>query len=99
MEIDLVIVDLYFFEEMVANIDDEVVIIEKIDIGGILLIWVVVKNYKDVVVVFFKVEYGMLEKLFKEKDGVMELFDCKVLALCFFGVFFYYDMVIFNYFN
>lgn len=72
--------DFYFFEEMVVSIKDESVIIEKIDIGGIFLICVVVKNYKDVVVVFFWDEYEIFLNLLKEKDGVIELVDCKELV-------------------
>jgi phosphoribosylaminoimidazolecarboxamide formyltransferase/IMP cyclohydrolase len=98
-EIDLVIVDLYPFEETVANTDDEAAIIEKIDIGGISLIRAAAKNYKDVVVVPSKAEYGILEKLLKEKDGVTQLSDRKALALRSFGVSSHYDTAIFNYFN
>lgn len=98
-EIDLVIVDLYPFEETVANTDDEAAIIEKIDIGGISLIRAAAKNYKDVVVVPSKGEYGTLEQLLKEKDGVTELADRKALALRSFSVSAHYDTAIFNYFN
>ncbi|MCK5767752.1 MAG: bifunctional phosphoribosylaminoimidazolecarboxamide formyltransferase/IMP cyclohydrolase PurH, partial [Candidatus Atribacteria bacterium] len=45
-EIDLVIVDLYPFEETVLSGADEQSIIEKIDIGGISLIRAAAKNYK-----------------------------------------------------
>src|SRR5690554_803013 len=47
-EFDLVIVDLYPFEETVANGGTEDEIIEKIDIGGISLIRAAAKNFKDV---------------------------------------------------
>jgi phosphoribosylaminoimidazolecarboxamide formyltransferase/IMP cyclohydrolase len=98
-EIDLVIVDLYPFEETVAETDDEPAIIEKIDIGGISLIRAAAKNYKDVVVVPSRAEYSKLELLLKEKDGVTELADRKALALRSFGVSSHYDTAIFQYFN
>ena len=46
-EIDLVVVDLYPFEETVANTEEEDLIIEKIDIGGIALIRAAAKNYRE----------------------------------------------------
>ena len=48
---DLVIVDLYPFEQTVASGASDQDIIEKIDIGGISLIRAAAKNYKDVVIV------------------------------------------------
>jgi phosphoribosylaminoimidazolecarboxamide formyltransferase/IMP cyclohydrolase len=59
-ELDLVIVDLYPFEDTVASGASEGDIIEKIDIGGISLIRAAAKNYKDVVIVPSKEQYGML---------------------------------------
>ena len=59
-EIDLVIVDLYPFEQTVASGASQADIIEKIDIGGISLIRAGAKNYKDVVIIPSKAEYGML---------------------------------------
>ena len=51
-EIDLVIVDLYPFEETVRNVqaegkDNESAIIEKIDIGGHSMIRAAAKNHRD----------------------------------------------------
>lgn len=45
--IDVIVVDLYPFEETVANGGSHAEIIEKIDIGGISLIRAAAKNYKD----------------------------------------------------
>lgn len=98
-EIDLVIVDLYPFEETVAHTDEEAAIIEKIDIGGISLIRAAAKNYRDVVVVPSKAEYGLLEQLLRERDGVTELADRKALALRSFGVSSHYDTAIYHYFS
>ncbi len=98
-EIDLVIVDLYPFEETLASTDDEAQIIEKIDIGGISLIRAAAKNYKDVVVVPSKEEYAMLLNLLQEKDGHTELNDRKEFARRAFKVSSHYDTAIFNYFD
>jgi len=66
-EIDLVIVDLYPFEETIANGGSEQDIIEKIDIGGISLIRATAKNYTDTTVVSNRVQYASLLKLLKEQ--------------------------------
>ncbi len=97
-EIDLVIVDLYPFEETVAQTKDEDTIIEKIDIGGISLIRAAAKNYKDVVVVPSQNEYKFLLELLDEKNGYTELGDRKLLAAKAFGVSSHYDVAIYNYF-
>lgn len=98
-ELDLVIVDLYPFEETVASTKEESAIIEKIDIGGISLIRAAAKNYKDVVVVPSRDEYGMLLDLLKDKDGVTEIADRKELARRAFKVSSHYDTAIFQYFD
>lgn len=98
-EIDLVIVDLYPFEDTVASTDDENQIIEKIDIGGIALIRAAAKNYKDVVVVPSREEYGMLADLLEAKKGETELSDRKVFARRAFKVSSHYDTAIFQYFD
>ena len=98
-EIDLVIVDLYPFEETVANTQDEKAIIEKIDIGGISLIRAAAKNFKDVVVVPSKAEYNDLLDLLKNKQGFTDEEDRKELARRAFKVSSNYDVAIFNYFN
>jgi phosphoribosylaminoimidazolecarboxamide formyltransferase/IMP cyclohydrolase len=68
-EIDLVIVDLYPFEETVASTSDEKLIIEKIDIGGPSMIRSAAKNFKDVTVIASKADYSDLEKILKEQNG------------------------------
>ena len=76
-EIDLVIVDLYPFEETVANTSDESAIIEKIDIGGISLIRAAAKNFKDVVVVPSRAEYDTILELLQSKEGFTDEADRK----------------------
>ncbi|MDP3433707.1 MAG: bifunctional phosphoribosylaminoimidazolecarboxamide formyltransferase/IMP cyclohydrolase PurH, partial [Bacteroidota bacterium] len=68
-EIDLVIVDLYPFEETVASGASEDDIIEKIDIGGISLIRAAAKNFKDVVIISSRNQYDTLFNLLNEKEG------------------------------
>ncbi len=98
-EIDLVIVDLYPFEETLANTDEEAEIIEKIDIGGISLIRAAAKNYRDVVVVPSRNEYALLLKLLQQKTGSTDLADRKMLARRAFQISSHYDTAIFNYFH
>jgi len=72
-EIDLVIVDLYPFEETLASTNDEKAIIEKIDIGGPSMIRGAAKNFRDVVVIAAKKDYAELEKLLAEQVGKTSL--------------------------
>lgn len=98
-EIDLVIVDLYPFEETVAATRDEAAIIEKVDIGGISLIRAAAKNYKDVVVVPSRTDYALLLQLLKDKKGGTDLADRKELARRAFKVSSHYDTAIYQYFR
>ena len=97
-ELDLVVVDLYPFEETVAETDDEGKIIEKIDIGGISLIRAAAKNYKDIVVVPSKEQYAELGRILSEQDGTSSLAERKSLAADAFKISSHYDTAIFNYF-
>lgn len=98
-EIDLVIVDLYPFEETVASGAEEQAIIEKIDIGGISLIRAAAKNFKDVVIVASKAQYQPLMQLLGEKGAETTLDDRKWFAKEAFAVSSGYDTAIFNYFD
>jgi len=98
-EIDLVIVDLYPFEETVSHSDDEDEIIEKIDIGGISLIRAAAKNYKDLVVIPSSSQYAELLAILNEKSGMTSLEDRKSLARKAFAVSSHYDSAIFQYFS
>ena len=97
--IDLVIVDLYPFEETVASGADESAIIEKIDIGGISLIRAAAKNYKDVVIVASKAQYAPLLAMLKEKGANSSIEDRRWFAKEAFAVSSGYDSAIFNYFD
>lgn len=84
--IDLVIVDLYPFEQTVASGASDADIIEKIDIGGISLIRAGAKNFKDVVIVPSKTEYGVLLDILKKKGAETDIEDRKMFAERAFGV-------------
>ena len=98
-EIDLVIVDLYPFEDTVASGADHADIIEKIDIGGISLIRAAAKNYKDVVIVPSKNQYQLLLDIISSKGGITSKEDRKKFALSAFNVSSHYDSQIFKYFD
>ncbi|MFK8102424.1 MAG: bifunctional phosphoribosylaminoimidazolecarboxamide formyltransferase/IMP cyclohydrolase [Saprospiraceae bacterium] len=98
-EIDLVIVDLYPFEETLATTNEEAAIIEKIDIGGISLIRAAAKNYQDVVVVPSREDYATFHEILRLKQGHTDLEDRKAFARNAFKVSSNYDVAIFNYFN
>jgi len=97
-EIDLVVVDLYPFEDTLKDTWEEDEIIEKIDIGGISLIRAAAKNYKDTVVIPSKNQYDTLMEILNE-NGETNLFKRKELALEAFDISSHYDTIIFNYFN
>src|SRR5210317_950586 len=90
-EIDLVIVDLYPFEDTVASGAAEQDIIEKIDIGGISLIRAAAKNFKDVVIVPSQNEYLPLLNLLNEKEGSFSMEDRRWFAGKAFSVSSHYD--------
>lgn len=98
-QIDLVIVDLYPFEDTVASGANEQDIIEKIDIGGISLIRAAAKNFKDVVCVSSRSDYDVFLDLLEEKNGETSLEDRQKYAAKAFNVSSHYDTVIFNYLN
>lgn len=97
--IDLVIVDLYPFEETVARGGSEEVIIEKIDIGGISLIRAAAKNYRDVLIVSSRDQYGTLLDILSTADCSCTLEQRKHFAGLAFDVTSHYDSAIFSYFN
>ena len=97
--IDLVIVDLYPFEETVAAGADHQSTIEKIDIGGISLIRAAAKNFKDTVIVASVDDYSLFLDMITNQNGATTLEDRKLLATKAFHVSSHYDGAIFNYFN
>ena len=108
-EIDLVIVDLYPFEQTVAEQMlktsskggglEEALIIEKIDIGGPSMIRAAAKNHASVVVVAAKKDYALLEEILKEQKGETSIEQRRMFAVKAFDVCTGYDMAISNYFN
>ncbi len=98
-EIDLVIVDLYPFEETVANTKEEKLIIEKIDIGGPSMIRAAAKNFSHVAVIADKKDYAHLEQLLISQHGELSREQRKELAAKAFEVVAGYDLAIHEYFN
>ncbi len=98
-EIDLVIVDLYPFEETVASGADEPAIIEKIDIGGISLIRAGAKNFNDVVIVPSKNEYKPLLDIITKNGALTTKEERRWFATRAFGVSSHYDTAIHAYFE
>lgn len=97
--LDLVIVDLYPFEETVAGGGSEEDIIEKIDIGGISLIRAAAKNFNDVLIVASRNQYPELLSVLETKKCASDLADRKRFAALAFDVTSHYDSAIFRYFN
>lgn len=97
--IDLVIVDLYPFEETVASTNDEKLIIEKIDIGGPSMIRAAAKNFNDVAVIASKDDYSKLVELLRAQNGELTLEQRRAFAAKAFRVVTDYDIAINNYFH
>jgi phosphoribosylaminoimidazolecarboxamide formyltransferase/IMP cyclohydrolase len=98
-EIDLVIVDLYPFEETVKNTSDPALIIEKIDIGGPSMIRAAAKNFNSVVSIANKEDYAVLNEILLQQDGCTSAEQRKRFAAKAFEVVMHYDIAIHNYFN
>lgn len=97
--IDLVVVDLYPFEETVRSGASGQEIIEKIDIGGISLIRAAAKNFRDVLVVASKERYGPLLELLSKSGGETSLEERREYATQAFNISSHYDSAIFAYFD
>lgn len=98
-ELDLVIVDLYPFQETVASTSEEAQIIEKIDIGGPSMIRAAAKNFSDVTVLASKDDYARLVDILKEQGGEVSLEQRRAFAAKAFQVVADYDIAITNYFS
>src|SRR6202000_2641699 len=98
-EIDLVIVDLYTFEETVKSGAGQDDVIEKIDIGGISLIRAAAKNFKDVMIVASKDDYLELGEMLKTQNGSTSIDQRRSFAQKAFNITSHYDTAIFEYFN
>lgn len=96
--IDMVVVDLYPFEETTKTTDDHDAIIEKIDIGGISLIRAAAKNYRDVVVIPSKEYYKDLHQIVASQ-GLSNISHRKKLAAAAFQISSKYDKLIYQYLN
>jgi phosphoribosylaminoimidazolecarboxamide formyltransferase/IMP cyclohydrolase len=97
--LDLVVVDLYPFEETVKSTTDEASIIEKIDIGGVSLIRATAKNYQDTTIICDKTDFATLSELLKSQNGVTTLEQRRAYASKAFHVTSHYDGLIYSYFD
>jgi phosphoribosylaminoimidazolecarboxamide formyltransferase/IMP cyclohydrolase len=97
-EIDLVVVDLYPFEETVASGATDQEIIEKIDIGGVSLIRAAAKNFRDVAIISSRNQYKNFIDIFDTNSGCTSIEERKQFALEAFNVTSHYDSAIFEYF-
>jgi phosphoribosylaminoimidazolecarboxamide formyltransferase/IMP cyclohydrolase len=98
-EIDLVIIDLYPFNETVASGADEDAVIEKIDIGGVSLIRAAAKNFKDAVIIASKAQYEPFMQILEEKGARTTYEERRWFAKEAFAVTSAYDSSIFEYFD
>ncbi len=98
-EIDLVIVDLYPFEETLKNTQEESLIIEKIDIGGPSMIRAAAKNFNDLTVIAGQDDYQLLLQILQQQNGSTTLEQRKAFAAKAFHVVMNYDIAINNYFS
>ncbi len=96
---DIVIVDLYPFEDTIASTTDEKTIIEKIDIGGVSLIRAAAKNFKHTLVCCSKNDYTELYKILTSQECSSDLATRKRFAVKAFAVTSHYDTCIYNHFN
>ena len=97
--IDLVVVDLYPFEETVAAGAAEADVIEKIDIGGVALLRAAAKNFRDVLVVSSRNQYEDVTALLAANNGATELSDRRHYAAAAFAATAHYDTQIAAYFS
>lgn len=98
-EIDMVVVDLYPFEETLAQTNEEKSIIEKIDIGGPSMIRAAAKNFSDLFVIASKSSYNSAIEILSNQDGHTTLEQRKAFAAKAFEIVAHYDFAISNYFN
>ncbi len=97
-EINIVVVNLYPFEQTVSlpncTLADA---IENIDIGGVSLIRAAAKNYKDVIVLTHPSDYPLILEEMDKNDGNISEETRARLAIKAFSVTSHYDRLISNY--
>lgn len=98
-EIDMVMVDLYPFEETVQSTNDEAAIIEKIDIGGPSMLRAAAKNHHNVFVVSGRNDYGEVLELLKQQSASTTIEQRRTFAIKAFDICTRYDLAISNYFH
>lgn len=96
---DLVVVDLYPFEETVKSTSEASKIIEKIDIGGVSLIRAAAKNFNDTLIICDKKDFSNVSEIFQQQAGTTSLEQRRAFATKAFHTTSHYDGLIFNYFD
>jgi len=96
---DLVVVDLYPFEETVRSTQEESKIIEKIDIGGVSLIRAAAKNFTDTVIICDKNNFSIFAETLLQQQGETFIDQRRAYATKAFHVTSDYDGKIYQYFN
>jgi phosphoribosylaminoimidazolecarboxamide formyltransferase/IMP cyclohydrolase len=97
--LDLVVVDLYPFEETVKTTTDESKIIEKIDIGGVSLIRAAAKNFNDTLIVCDKADFSVVSEMITNQNGATTIEQRRQFATKAFHTTSHYDGLIFQYFD
>ena len=99
LNIDLVIVDLYPFENKLKEKIKFNKLIEYIDVGGPTLIRAAAKNFSDVTVISNIDDYFQLVKELKTNKGSTSIKFRKFMSAKAFGLTAYYDSVVSNWLN
>lgn len=95
---DLLICNLYPFEEYLQNNASEAELIEKIDIGGVSLIRAAAKNFNDVVCISQPQDYDILHNILEKSNGSTAIAERKSFATSAFRTIANYDAAIADYF-
>ncbi len=97
--VDMVVVNLYPFEETIAKGCTLEEAVEEIDIGGPSMIRAAAKNFKDVAVITDPVDYKTIGKELEERNGELSLNTRFLLAKKVFSTTAMYDYAICRYLN
>ena len=95
---DLMICNLYPFEEYLAKNAEEQELIEKIDIGGVTLIRAAAKNFNDAVCIAQPNDYTKLYDILEKSGGSTSREERRAFAAAAFETVAQYDRAIANYF-
>ncbi len=97
--IDMIIIDLYPFQETIMQTQDHSEIIEKIDIGGVSLIRAAAKNYQDVFLISCLKDVDLATDLLEKNEGATTMKDRLLFAQKAFATTSNYEVAISRYFD